>query len=64
MGTKIEKGAKVGVDVREQSLGGGPHVHVAVNVEKLWGSGKELKHHTNYTHGAPLIGDQLANPPK
>ena len=60
VGTKIPKGAKVGV-VCANSLGGGPHVHVAVNVEKLWGSGKELKHHTNYTHGAPLIGEQLAN---
>jgi len=44
------------------STGGGPHVHVAVNVEKYpgFGAGKQLKHHTNYTHGAPPIGDQLA----
>jgi hypothetical protein len=41
-------------------VGGGPHVHVGVNVELLWGLGKQLAHHTNYTHGAPLIRDQLA----
>jgi hypothetical protein len=36
-----------------------PHVHVGINVERLWGSGKQMTHHTNYTHGAPLIGRQL-----
>lgn len=60
VGTTINKGKTIG-KVCENHQGGGPHVHVAVNVEKLWGAGKQLKHHTNYTHGAPLIGDQLAN---
>jgi len=58
VGKKIAKGAKVGVTAHNE-VGGGPHVHVGVNVEKLWGSGKQLTHHTNYTHGAPLIGEQL-----
>jgi peptidoglycan hydrolase-like protein with peptidoglycan-binding domain len=59
VGTKYGKGATVG-KVCHNEVGGGPHVHVAVNVERLWGTGKQLKHHTNYTHGAPLIGVQLA----
>jgi hypothetical protein len=60
VGKKIPKGNTVG-KVCKNSEGGGPHVHVAVNVERLWGSGKQLAHHTNYTHGAKLIGDQLAD---
>jgi hypothetical protein len=59
VGKEIAKGAKVGVTC-ENNVGGGPHVHLGVNVEKLWGSGKQMTHHTNYTHGAPLVGDQLA----
>lgn len=59
VGKTIGKGGTVG-KVCANSQGGGPHVHVAVNVEKLWGSGQQLKHNTNYTHGAPLVGDQLA----
>lgn len=41
------------------SQGGGSHCHVGINVENLWGAGQQLEHHTNYTHGAPLIGAQL-----
>jgi len=41
-------------------VGGGPHVHVGLNVEELWGGGKQLSHKTNYAHGAALIGEQLA----
>lgn len=58
VGTKIAKGKKIGVTC-VNDVGGGPHVHVGVNVEKVWGTGKQMTHHTNYTHGAPLIGDQL-----
>jgi hypothetical protein len=58
VGKKIPKGGKVGVTC-ENNIGGGPHVHLGVNVEKLWGSGKQMTHNTNYTHGAPLIGEQL-----
>jgi hypothetical protein len=59
VGTRIGKGGKVGV-VLDHNQGGGPHVHVGVNVERLWGNGKQLSHHTNYTHGAPTVGSQLA----
>jgi hypothetical protein len=58
-GTKFAKGAVVG-KVLGHSVGGGPHVHVGVNIENLYGRGKELIHHTNYTHGAPTVGTQLA----
>lgn len=37
-----------------------PHAHVGINAEKIIGEGKELKHNTNYTHGAPTVGKQLA----
>ena len=40
-----------------------PHCHVALNVERLWGAGRQLAHHSDYTHGAPLIGDQLREGP-
>jgi hypothetical protein len=59
VGAKIAKGGYIG-ETCANSEGGGPHVHVGVNVERLWGAGKEMAHHTNYTHGAPTIGDQLA----
>jgi hypothetical protein len=36
-----------------------PHVHTGINVERLWGTGEQMSHHDNYTHGAPLIGAQL-----
>lgn len=35
-----------------------PHVHVGVNAKAL--IGHELAHHTNYTHGAATVGQQLA----
>lgn len=57
-GTKFSKGASVG-RVAANTLGGGPHVHVGINVELLLGVGKELAHRTNYTHGAPTVGEQL-----
>lgn len=58
VGTKFRKGDAIGKVVRN-TIGGGPHVHVGVNVERLLGKGKQLVHHTDYTHGAPLIGVQL-----
>ena len=57
-GVKFGKGASVG-RVAPNHVGGGPHCHVGVNVEKLWGPGRELVHHRDYTHGAPTIGHQL-----
>lgn len=58
VGTKFQKGDAVG-KVAANTIGGGPHVHVGVNVELLLGEGKQLIHNTNYTHGAPLIETQL-----
>lgn len=58
-GSTFKKGTSVG-RVAPNHVGGGPHVHVGVNVENLWGKGRQLSHHTNYTHGAPTIGSQLA----
>lgn len=58
VGTKFRKGETMG-EVLDHNVGGGPHVHVALNIERLIGPGKQLVHHTNYTHGAPLIGRQL-----
>lgn len=59
VGTRFVKGQTVG-RVAPNSVGGGPHVHVGVNVELLFGKGVELEHHTDYTHGAPTVGAQLA----
>jgi len=60
VGRVFAKGELIGLTCAV-STGGGPHVHVAVNVEKYpgFGAGKQLKHHTNYTHGAPTIRAQL-----
>ena len=56
VGTKFGKGQKIGTTYDYYKA----HVHCGVNVEKLWGARKQLAHHTNYTHGAPKIGVQLA----
>jgi hypothetical protein len=58
VGTRFRKGEAMGV-VLDHNVGGGPHVHVAINIEEIVQPGKQLAHHTNYTHGAPLIGRQL-----
>lgn len=57
-GERFSKGQFVGLTI-PTDVGGGPHCHVGVNVEALWGAGKELVHHTDYTHGAPIIRAQL-----
>lgn len=57
-GVRFGKGQLVG-RVAPNHVGGGPHCHVGVNVELLWGPGRQLAHHTNYTHGAPTVGAQL-----
>lgn len=57
-GTRIRKGATVGRTC-ENHIGGGPHVHLGINVEKLLGVGRELQHKTGYQHGAPTVGAQL-----
>lgn len=58
VGKRFAKGEVMG-KVGANNIGGGPHVHVGVNAEKFLGKGKELQHHTNYTHGAPTIREQL-----
>ena len=58
-GTRFARGDLVG-HVAHNAIGGGPHVHVGVNVEGLLGAGRELIHHSDYSHGAPTIGEQLA----
>jgi len=57
-GARIAKGEVVACTCHNE-IGGGPHVHVGLNVELLWGAGQEMTHRTNYTHGAPLVGAQL-----
>lgn len=58
LGTRFAKGQLLG-RVIDTDVGGGPHAHVGVNVERLLGTGEELVHHKNYTHGAPTIRRQL-----
>ena len=41
VGTVIKKGKRIGMTC-DNHQGGGPHVHVAVNVEGCWGTGKQL----------------------
>jgi hypothetical protein len=62
-GTKFAKGDSVG-RVGANSIGGGPHCHLGINVEALLGNGKQLKYGAtgsgpDYTFGAPAVGVQL-----
>jgi hypothetical protein len=58
VGKVINKGAQVGT-VGAFS-GYTPHLHCGVNVEKIWGTGKELKHGNNYSvSGIPTIRKQF-----
>jgi len=56
IGKKFSAGAWIGQVAAHPDA---PHVHVGINVERLWGTGQQMTHHTDYTHGAPLIGKQL-----
>lgn len=58
IGATFRKGDAIG-RVAANHVGGGPHAHVGLNIELLVGAGKQLLHHTNYTHGAPSVGAQL-----
>jgi len=58
-GITFRKGQLIGKTCRN-TVGGGPHVHVGVNVELLWGAGQQLEHKTSYQHGAPTVRTQLA----
>jgi hypothetical protein len=58
VGKVISKGGTIG-KVGAWS-GYTPHLHCGVNVENLWGKGKELKHGSNYSvSGIPTIRKQL-----
>jgi hypothetical protein len=58
VGKVIGKGATVGKV--GQFSGYTPHLHLGVNVENLWGKGKELKHGNNYSvSGIPTIRKQF-----
>lgn len=61
IGTKFVKGQTIGRVCPQFRPNGQPnhHCHCGVNAELLLGHGKELLHHSNYTHGAPTIGAQL-----
>jgi hypothetical protein len=56
VGRRFTKGDVVGTVAPHPEA---PHVHTGINVERLWGADQQMTHHTNYTHGAPLIGAQL-----
>jgi hypothetical protein len=59
-GIHFRRGETTG-HVAPNHIGGGPHCHCGINVEKLLGRGRQLIHHTNYTHGAPTVGEQLSD---
>jgi hypothetical protein len=56
-GTVVKKGARLST-VCANSIGGGPHVHVGIDGRPVMGH--QFVYHTDYTHGAPTIGAQLA----
>lgn len=55
----VEKGGRLGT-VGNFVGARVPHAHCGINVELLLGTGKQLKHNTNYTHGQPIIREQLS----
>lgn len=52
---KFKKGQKMAAISSNHEA---PHLHIGVDARALNG-GKDLLHHTDYTHGAPLVGTQL-----
>ena len=56
VGRRFARGAVIGTVAYDARA---PHVHVGINVERLWGGGKQMTHRSDYTHGAPLVGAQL-----
>lgn len=55
VGAKFKKGAVMAAISENHEA---PHVHVGMDARSLLGH--DLAHHTNYTHGAPKVGVQLA----
>lgn len=54
IGASLKKGGKLGTISPNHEA---PHVHCGMNAIPL--IGKDLDHHTNYTHGASKVGVQL-----
>lgn len=54
VGARVRKGGRLGTISPNHEQ---PHVHVGVNALRL--VGRDLEHHTDYTHGAPTVGAQL-----
>jgi hypothetical protein len=55
VGSRVKKGQRLASISPNHEA---PHVHVGINAVAL--IGHDLAHHSDYTHGAPLIGVQLA----
>lgn len=55
-GTTIRKGGRVGVISANHEA---PHLHLGIDARALLG--RELDHHTDYTHGSTPLGEQLAD---
>lgn len=58
VGSIVPKGGRIGT-VGNFVGARVPHAHVGINAEALLGTGRELMHNTNYTHGQPTVGTQL-----
>jgi hypothetical protein len=54
LGKTVTKGTRIAVISSNHEE---PHLHLGVDASKL--IGRELDHHTNYTHGAPTIRTQF-----
>lgn len=55
-GRRFKKGEKMTTISSQHKV---PHVHLGIDARKLL-NGKHLRTHYDYSHGAPLIGTQLA----
>jgi len=56
-GATFKRGEVFGVIANIEASKGGPHLHTGMNTDRLLG--RALEHHTDYTHGAPTVGEQL-----
>lgn len=54
IGAKLRKGQRVAVISANHEI---PHGHLGIDARSVLG--RELEHHTDYTHGAPTLGEQL-----
>lgn len=55
VGEKLAKGARLGLVSANHEA---PHLHVGIDASAL--VGRQLQHHTDYTHGGATVGKQLA----